>query len=115
MGIHSFIMYFFCPKQHSMRPFNIIVAEDDNWYAEYINHHLLLETKHNITRVSSAAEIFKLLKTKPDLITLDYNLPDMKGDETLKRIKNESKERTICDFIAGMTDRFAINLYNKIK
>ena len=23
--------------------------------------------------------------------------------------------RTICDFIAGMTDRYAINLYNKIK
>ena len=25
------------------------------------------------------------------------------------------KERCICDFIAGMTDRYAINLYNKIK
>ena len=24
-------------------------------------------------------------------------------------------ERSICDFIAGMTDRYAINLYNKIK
>ena len=28
---------------------------------------------------------------------------------------NESKERNICDFIAGMTDRYAINLYNSIK
>ena len=24
-------------------------------------------------------------------------------------------DRMVCDFIAGMTDRFAINLYNKIK
>ena len=24
-------------------------------------------------------------------------------------------DRLICDFIAGMTDRYAINLYNKIK
>ena len=24
-------------------------------------------------------------------------------------------ERSICDFIAGMTDRYAINLYNKLK
>ena len=24
-------------------------------------------------------------------------------------------DRSICDFIAGMTDRYAINLYNKIK
>ena len=29
--------------------------------------------------------------------------------------KKDKKERIICDFIAGMTDRYAINLYNKIK
>ena len=29
--------------------------------------------------------------------------------------KNESKERVIADFIAGMTDRYAINLHKKIK
>ena len=28
---------------------------------------------------------------------------------------NTDIERSICDFIAGMTDRYAINLYNKIK
>ena len=32
-----------------------------------------------------------------------------------KLFLNNSKERIIADFIAGMTDRFAINLYNKIK
>ncbi len=30
-------------------------------------------------------------------------------------IDNQDKHRKICDFIAGMTDRYAINLYNKIK
>ena len=29
--------------------------------------------------------------------------------------KNINLERSICDFIAGMTDRYAINLYKKIK
>ena len=29
--------------------------------------------------------------------------------------KNVNTDRLICDFIAGMTDRYAINLYNKIK
>ena len=28
---------------------------------------------------------------------------------------NSSKERTVCDFIAGMTDRYAINLYKTLK
>ena len=30
-------------------------------------------------------------------------------------IKKTNTDRRICDFIAGMTDRFAINLYNKLK
>ena len=30
-------------------------------------------------------------------------------------ITNKSKERIVCDFIAGMTDRYAINLYNSIR
>ncbi len=33
----------------------------------------------------------------------------------IENIKNKPKERAVCDFIAGMTDRFAINLYNQIK
>ena len=33
----------------------------------------------------------------------------------IKKYKNSSLERIICDFIAGMTDRYAINLYKKIK
>ena len=30
-------------------------------------------------------------------------------------LKRELKERVVADFIAGMTDRYAINLYKKIK
>ena len=33
----------------------------------------------------------------------------------IKNIKKSDIDRLICDFIAGMTDRFAINLYNKSK
>ncbi len=33
----------------------------------------------------------------------------------LNNIKGSNIDRSICDFIAGMTDRFAINLYNKLK
>ena len=30
-------------------------------------------------------------------------------------LKTSTKERAIADFIAGMTDRYAINLYKKLK
>ena len=36
--------------------------------------------------------------------------------KTLENLfKSEQKERVIADFIAGMTDRYAINLHKKIK
>jgi len=33
----------------------------------------------------------------------------------IKKVQKANIDRLICDFIAGMTDRYAINLYNKIK
>ena len=32
----------------------------------------------------------------------------------IKKYENSNTERIICDYIAGMTDRYAINLYNQI-
>ena len=34
---------------------------------------------------------------------------------TVELPPKEQKERVVADFIAGMTDRYAINLYKKIK
>ena len=40
---------------------------------------------------------------------------DPKKYINIKNIKKTNRDRAICDFIAGMTDRYAINLYNKSK
>ena len=32
----------------------------------------------------------------------------------IKKYSNSNIDRIICDYIAGMTDRYAINLYNKL-
>ena len=34
---------------------------------------------------------------------------------SVKLLKKEQKKRAIADFIAGMTDRYAINLHKKLK
>ena len=44
-----------------------------------------------------------------------YLLKNSKKYISSRLFKNESKERVIADFIAGMTDRYAINLHKKIK
>jgi len=44
-----------------------------------------------------------------------YLLKNPKKHINKELFKNERKERVISDFIAGMTDRYAINLHKKIK
>ena len=44
-----------------------------------------------------------------------YLLKNTKNHISNELLKKEQKERLIADFIAGMTDRYAINLHKKIK
>ena len=44
-----------------------------------------------------------------------YLLKNPKKHINKHLFKDENKERVVADFIAGMTDRYAINLHNKIK
>jgi len=45
----------------------------------------------------------------------EYLLKNHRKHINSELFKNNSKERVVADFIAGMTDRYAINLYKKIK
>ena len=40
--------------------------------------------------------------------------PEELGDELKKNIELEGVERVVCDYIAGMTDRYALNKYKDI-
>ena len=44
-----------------------------------------------------------------------YNQKNPRKFITTDKLKEINTNRMICDFIAGMTDRYAINLYNRIK
>jgi dGTPase len=49
-----------------------------------------------------------------DLYNTYLSEPAMLPLHVQKRIEKTGLERTICDYIAGMTDRFAIEEYNKL-
>jgi two-component system response regulator AtoC len=86
-----------------METLQIIIAEDDNWYSEFLEYHLTLTHTHSIRKVKTASALFDQLKFKPDVITLDYNLPDLKGDYVLKRIKMECPDTEVI-LISGQND-----------
>ncbi len=67
--------------------FNIFIVEDDPWYGEILSYHLSLNPDYRVTRCESAKDCLSKLSSKPDLITIDFSLPDMQGDELFKKIR----------------------------
>ena len=41
--------------------------------------------------------------------------PALLGDAATRRIETEGLPRTVCDYIAGMTDRYLIEEYARLK
>jgi len=70
-----------------MKPFTIFVVEDDPIYAEILAYHLSLNPDYLVQKFQSAAECLKNLYKKPDLVSMDYSMPEMKGDVLFKKIR----------------------------
>jgi dGTPase len=41
--------------------------------------------------------------------------PDRLGDGAMRRVEKEGLHRTVCDYIAGMTDRYLMEEYARIR
>ncbi|MEO1449653.1 MAG: sigma 54-interacting transcriptional regulator, partial [Bacteroidota bacterium] len=66
----------------------IFVVEDDAWYRELLTYNLELNPDYEVVTFETATEaIEQMTRRRPDVITLDYKLPDMEGAEALRRIK----------------------------
>ena len=95
------------------KSFNIFVVEDDVWYGELLVHHLSLNPDNIVTKFETAKAVLANLHLQPDVITLDYSLPDMNGDELLARIKLESANTSVV-IVSGQEDiSTAVSLLKK--
>ena len=81
----------------------IFILEDDTWYGSMLHHYLSLNPDYEVRRFENSAEFFNNLHEHPDVVTLDYSLPDMAGDEVLKKIK-ESHPGIQVVVISGQED-----------
>lgn len=87
----------------SEKPLTIFVVEDDLWYGELLVHHLQLNPENKVKRFESGKDLLNALDEKPHIITLDYSLPDIKGDELLKVLKSKVPESEIV-IVSGQED-----------
>ena len=68
-------------------PFKIFVVEDNEWYGKLLAHRLGQNPNHSVHRFTTARACLEQLGEQPDFITLDYSLPDAKGEQLLSQIR----------------------------
>ena len=93
-----------------MGPYKIFIVEDDPWYGEILEYHLSLNEDYVITRFTTGKEVLANLHKKPDLITVDFSLPDFTGDKLYQKIR-EFDEHIPVIVISGQEEiAVAVNL-----
>jgi two-component system, NtrC family, response regulator AtoC len=70
-----------------MNQFKIFIVEDDPWYGQILEYHLSLNPDYLVSLFSTAKACLLRLHEKPDLVTVDFSLPDMSGDMLFRKIK----------------------------
>lgn len=71
----------------SNKDFTIFVAEDNEWYNKLLVHNLSLNPDFIVRGFFDGASLLEALPDNPDVVTVDYRLPDITGDKLLAKIK----------------------------
>ena len=66
----------------------IFVVEDDPTYRKFLEYVLGLNPDFEVEFFTTGNDCLKHLHLKPNIIALDYTLPDLSGEEVLKKVKN---------------------------
>ena len=93
-----------------MEPYKIFIVEDDPWYGEILEYHLSLNEDYLITRFTTGKECLANLHKKPDLITIDFSLPDFTGDKLYQKIKETDNSIPVIAISGQEEIAVAVNL-----
>jgi len=86
-----------------MASMNIFIVEDDPWYSELLAYHITLNPDNKVQRFHSGKELLAAMHQRPDIVTLDYSLPDTDGASLLKKVKQDYPE-TYVIVVSGQED-----------
>ena len=70
-----------------MESYKIFIVEDDPWYGEILEYQLSLNADYVVSRFATGKECLANMHKNPDLITVDFSLPDYTGDVLFKKIR----------------------------
>lgn len=93
-----------------MSAYNIFIVEDDPWYGEILAYHLDLNPDYKVTRFESGKDCLAKMHLKPDLVTIDFSLPDITGDDLFRRIREVSPQVPVIVISSQEEVTVAVNL-----
>lgn len=86
-----------------MTSLKIFLVEDDSFFGETLKYHLKLNPDFDVHLFKTGKECLDNLFLKPDIICLDFGLPDIKGDVLLKKV-HQSNNKIPIIIISGQED-----------
>ncbi|UEG48667.1 sigma-54 dependent transcriptional regulator [Ferruginibacter lapsinanis] len=93
-----------------MESYKIFIVEDDPWYGEILEYHLSLNPDFSISRFTTGKDCLANIHQNPDLITIDFSLPDFSGDKLYQKIQAVNDQIPVI-VISGQEDiPVAVNL-----
>jgi DNA-binding NtrC family response regulator len=75
-----------------MNSIKIFLIEDDPFFGEALKHHLKLNPDFDVHLFKTGKECLNNLYLKPDIICLDFGLPDTTGDKLMAKIQETNNK-----------------------
>ena len=73
-------------------PFTIFIVEDDPWYGQLLHYHLSLNPTDTVHLWTSGQDCLNNMHLQPDVVTIDFSLPDIAGDKLLLTLRQRWPE-----------------------
>lgn len=87
----------------SAKKYKIFVVDDNNMFLKVMHKYLSMNDRFDVSAISSGRECIARLDEKPDIISLDYTLPDYNGKQILEKVMKISPETQVI-IVSGQND-----------
>ncbi|NLR89906.1 sigma-54-dependent transcriptional regulator [Flammeovirga agarivorans] len=91
--------------------FKIFALEDNAVFSKMLHYILSMDDEHEVVMFKEGKDLLNALDQKPSVITIDYTLPDMTGEEVIQKVTSRLPGVPVI-VISGQTDvKTAIKLF----
>lgn len=94
----------------NMEAYSIFIVEDDAWYGQLLQYHLSLNPDFEVSLYETAEALLKDLYKKPDVVCMDFGLPDMEGRALFEKIQSQNNKLPIVVISAQSDISVAVEL-----